>query len=860
MVGIRDAALSERLQLDADLTLEKAKMAVRQKEAVHEHQLVVREGDSRGNPIRVDAVRAQRTTEYKGAKACYRCGGGHHPADCRFKDTACHFCGKLGHIAGVCRSKQKVEQGHKRTTTRQKQDTKWVQIEQEETPADSDSDSLPVLQIGRERQTGHPITVEVKVNDRPLVMELDTGAAVSVISEQEQRRLFPQTALKPTTVLLRTYTGEPMAVAGEMTAMVQYNAQSCTLPLIVVAGKGPTLLGRDWLRHLQLDWKAIGLSTLDGGWAQVQALIHKYPDVFAEELGKMKNHKATLHVEQNARPTFCKPRPVPFALKDAASRELNRLERAGILVKVSRADWAAPIVLVPKGDGCIRLCGDYKVTINPSLDIDRYPLPKPEDLFTSLTGGKKFTKLDLTQAYQQMPLAEESQQYSTINTHQGLYQFTRLPFGVASAPAIFQRTMDTILQGIPRVLCYIDDLLITGSTEKEHLQNLDEVLRRLQHNGITVKPSKCHFLKDSVEYLGHKIDADGLHTTTKKVAAIQQAPKPVNQQQLRSFLGLLQYYGKFIPNLSTMINPLNALLLKNQPWKWTNDCEQAFKEAKLALSSASVLVHYDPKLPLRLAADASAYGVGAVISHTYPDGEERPIAYASRTLTSSEKNYSQLEKEALSLIFGVKKFHQFLYGRRFTLFTDHKPLTTILGPKQGVPPIAAARLQRWALFLSAYNYRIEFKSTTAHANADCLSRLPLPTSSESPSASATVSKADVFVVRQIEALPVTAVELRAATRCDPILSKVLQYTKKGWPSKVPEVLKPYHNRRDQLTLEDDCVMWGVRVLVPQRLQQRVLEELHQSHLGIARSKALARSHVWWPKLDSAIETMTKSCI
>ena len=233
-----------------------------------------------------------------------------------------------------------------------------------------------------------------------------------------------------------------------------------------------------------------------------------------------------------------------------------------------------------------------------------------------------------------------------------------------------------------------------------------------------------------MEYLGHKIDADGLHTTTKKVKAIQQVPRPVNQQQLRSFLGLLQYYGKFIPNLSTLINPLNALLLKNQPWKWTRECEQAFESAKLALSSATVLVHYDPKLPLRLAADASAYGVGAVISHIYPDGEERPIAYASRTLTSTEKNYSQLEKEALSLIFGVRKFHQFLYGRRFTLFTDHKPLTTILGPKKGVPPIAAARLQRWALFLSAYNYRIEFKSTTAHANADCLSQLPLPTSSE----------------------------------------------------------------------------------------------------------------------------------
>ena len=235
---------------------------------------------------------------------------------------------------------------------------------------------------------------------------------------------------------------------------VQSTVQHSTTPFGGWQGSN-SILSRLAQTFFQLDWKSIGLAALDGGQARVQALIHKYPDVFAEKLGKMEYHKATLQVQQNTRPIFCKPRPVPFALRDAASRELDRLESAGILVKVSHAEWAAPIVLVPKGDGCIRLCGDYKVTINSSLEIDQYPLPKPEDLFASLAGGKKFTKLDLTQAYQQMPLEEESQQYSTITTHKSLYQFTRLPFGVASAPAIFQRTMDTILQGIYPMSCAI---------------------------------------------------------------------------------------------------------------------------------------------------------------------------------------------------------------------------------------------------------------------------------------------------------------------------------------------------------------------------------------------------------------------
>ena len=177
---------------------------------------------------------------------------------------------------------------------------------------------------------------------------------------------------------------------------------------------------------------------------------------------------------------------------------------------------------------------------------------------------------------------------------------------------------------------------------------------------------------------------------------------PKNQQELRSFLGLVQYYRKFIPNLSTLVHPLNELLKAGKSWRWTPDCKSAFTAAKEKLSQAPILAHFDPAVPLRLAGDASAYGIGAVLSHLYHDGTERPIAYASRTLTSSERNYTQLEKEALSLVFGIKKFHPYIYGREFQLLTDHKPLTTILGPKAGIPSLAAARLQRWALLLSSY--------------------------------------------------------------------------------------------------------------------------------------------------------------
>ena len=315
---------------------------------------------------------------------------------------------------------------------------------------------------------------------------------------------------------------------------------------------------------------------------------------------------------------------------------------------------------------------------------------------------------------------------------------------------------------------------------------------------------------------------------------------------------MLNFYAKFLPNLSSLLHPLHLLLRDSQRWNWTIDCEKAFQSAKEKLAQAPVLAHYDPDLPLVLSADASAYGVGAVIAHRLPDGSEQPIAYASRTLTNSEVNYAQIEKEALSLIFGVKKFHHYLYGRHFVLITDHKPLLSILGPKRGIPPLAAARMQRWALILSAYTYKIEFRPTTKHGNADGLSRLPLPDSFP-------VGNSIEPTIFQLGHLPVTAEEVAAATRLDPTLKTLQQHLQKGWPNKIDEPLVPFWRRREGLSLERDCILWGCRVIIPAKLRGKVLEELHDSHPGIVRMKSLARSHVWWPGIDEEIARTVKAC-
>ena len=420
---------------------------------------------------------------------------------------------------------------------------------------------------------------------------------------------LPTVPLEPSDTVLRTYTGEPLKVLGQIRVQVRHNDQEADLPLLIVKGDGPSLFGRNWLKWIRLNWEQIKKVT-----DELMTLLQKYDELFKEGLGTVTDIRAKLSVQAGSKPKFFKPRPVPYALKEAIEKDLEGLERLGVVEPIRHSEWAAPIVPVPKADGSVRICGDYKVTI---LEVDQYPLPKPEDLFSTLSGGQKFTTMDLSHAYQQVLLDEESQVLVTVNTHRGLHRYKRLPFGVASAPAIFQQLMERVLQGLSGVVCYMDDVLVTGQSDREHLENLERVLERLRQHGMRLKKGKCYFMQQSVEYLGYKIDSVGLHATQDKVEAIASAPQPKDIRQLRPFLGLVNYYGKFVKNLATAAKPLYNLLQRNVKWKWTSDCEAAFCTLKEQLMSTTVLVHYDAILPLKLACDASSYGVGAVIAMSW---------------------------------------------------------------------------------------------------------------------------------------------------------------------------------------------------------------------------------------------------
>uniref|UniRef100_A0A8C9TGR2 Gypsy retrotransposon integrase-like protein 1 n=1 Tax=Scleropages formosus TaxID=113540 RepID=A0A8C9TGR2_SCLFO len=675
-------------------------------------------------------------------------------------------------------------------------------------------------------------------------MEVDTGAAVSVISEKLYHRRFYKVKLAPANCVLKTYSKESLELKGKITVRVKSKEQTHMLDLMVVKGNGLSLTGRDWISHLNLDWSRINKVTSE----TVEQLCDRYSSVFQPNLGMLKGISAKLHVVKEAVPKFCKPRTVPYALRDSVEQELCKLEAEGVISPVSYSEWAAPIVYIPKKDNSVRICADYKVTSNPWLEVEQYPLPRTQDLFAKLSGGQRFTKLDLSQAYQQVPLEENSKRYLTINTPKGLYTYNRLPYGVASAPAIFQKIMDQVLQGMDGVICCLD-ILITGSDTEKHMTALEGVLKRLQAYNLRVRREKCSFFQSSVSYLGHVIDMEGIHPMKEKTDAVERAAVPTNVTELRSFLALLNYYGKFIPNLSTIIQPMTELLHKDVNWEWSKKCQAAFENAKKYLMSHQVLIHFNAELPLVLACDASPVGVGAVLSHRMHDGGESPIAFASRMLTKTERNYSQIEKEALGLVFGVMKFHDYLFGRQFTLVTDHKPLLKILGPKTGIPMLAAARMQRWSLILSAYKYEIQYKRSEQHGNADALSRLPMNDDNA-------IRSNPVYKVSYLEELPVTANQIAQETEADSVLKRVKEHVMCGWPKHISEeVLKPYFSKKFELSVENGCLLWGYRVVIPEKLHDRLLAELHDSHWGMVKMKLLARSFFWWPALDMDIENV-----
>lgn len=454
-----------------------------------------------------------------------------------------------------------------------------------------------------------------------------------------------------------------------------------------------------------------------------------------------------------------------------------------------------------------------------------------------------------------------------VNTHRGLYAVNRMWPGVKPASGIFQQIMEKIFVGLEKVYVYFDDILVATEDWEEHKSILREVFRRLRKFNVRAGWEKCRFFQVRIKFLGTIIDGEGIRPDMDKIEALVSMPPPINKQQLHSFLGAVGFYLKYVKGMSDIRAPLDAQMKKDIDFNWTQECHDAFLKFKQILQSDLLLCHYDPTLPITIASDASQYGIGAVAYHTLEDGAIKAFYHISRKLTSAEVNYAQIEKEALAIIFAVKKFHVYVWGRRFSLKTDHKPLLAIFNPAKGVPQHTASRLQRWALILMAYDYDIDFVPTEEFGHADFLSRLIADRPQEDFVVAAIREEEEwegVFVTEKDFESPVSFADVGVATEKDAGLQQVIGFVRNGWPSiqKVPlsGEAKYFYQTRQSLSLIKNVLVFRERTVIPLVHRDRVLHHLHATHPGMSRMKELARAFVYWPGINEDIENTVRDCV
>jgi hypothetical protein len=524
----------------------------------------------------------------------------------------------------------------------------------------------------------------------------------------------------------------------------------------------------------------------------------------------------------NAPPIYRRHYRVPHHQKALIDNFIEEQLRAGVIVP-SESPWASPVVVVPKksadGKPKFRFCVDFRA-LNAVTTPDVYPLPNIAETLDYLGNSRYFSTLDLTAGYYQIPIHPESQPKTAFNVHSGHYEYTRMPFGLRNAPSSFQRLMDGVLRGLKpsKCLVYLDDVVVFGATMEEHTERLRDVFIRLKQAKLSLKLEKCNFALEEVKYLGHIIGREGIKPDPDNLRGVESFPIPNNVKEVQSFLGLANYYRRFVDDYAAISRPLTRLMKKGVAFSWTPECEEAMAALKKALTTSPVLAYPNFGEPFTISTDASNFAIGAVLSQEI-GGVERPIAYASRQLNTPEVNYSTTEKELLAVVWAIGYFRCYVYGRKFKIITDHAALKWLFGLKD-----PSGRLMRWTLKLSEYDYTVDYKPGKLHQNADALSRK----------------------VRRVEILD--ACDLRSLQcndeECEGLVGK------EGF-----EI-------RDGMLCKNEG--GGVRVVVPKRARLEILRQNHDhpgaGHLGVKATRARIKDLYWWPGWKRDCENYVYGCV
>ncbi|XP_044760910.1 uncharacterized protein K02A2.6-like [Coccinella septempunctata] len=565
---------------------------------------------------------------------------------------------------------------------------------------------------------------------------------------------------------------------------------------------------------------------------------------------KIKDITVKLSIDHTIKPVKQPLRRIPIAVEAQVEEKLKEALQNDIIEHVTGpSEWISPIVVIFKPGGDIRLCVDMR-RANQAILRENYPLPTFESFMTKLKNAKLFSKLDLVSAYHQLELHEESRAITTFITHKGMFRYKRLMFGVNSAPEIFQRTLEGILSPCENCLNYLDDIIVFGSTEEEHDRCLANVLDVLHNHNILLNDNKCLKKVKEVKFLGHKLSAEGIDADDRKVETIINFRPPTTKEEVRSFLGLVTYLGKFIPDLGTTTEFLRQLMKHEAKFTWTEAHQTSFNRLKNALAKLPTLSYFDPNLRTRLVADASPVALGAVLLQFDEQQCPHVISFASKSLSDTERRYSQTEKESLALVWGVERFYFYLSGLDFELVTDHKPLEVIFKPTSKPP----ARIERWLLRLQSFKFKIIYQSGKSNI-ADSVSRLCQIAKEGSFDQD---SDGHIFTIIEKsipKALSISDI-VTASKEDDEIRVAVGKINQDSWETTEKNIYFPF---RWELTSLGPMILRGNKIVIPQTLRQRTLELAHEGHPGETVMKRRLRAKVWWPGIDRETENFVKRC-
>lgn len=785
---------------------------------------------------------------------CYRCGKmGHFANECfqlkrnvessnRLKPK-CLNCGLINHSTENCWNKNIKRQSNGslgNSVKRMKYSSVRNIADNENINEDADDENF-VLNVGEDEEL-----INCEVAGKQLKMLIDSGSKHNMIDEltwcylkTNNNKILNVRAT--TDKIFKAFASQkPLKVIAIFDAEiiirgVDRNVQ--TLASFYVIEKAErSLLGKQ--TALDLGILSLGLQRLSNTNSVQQQIKEPFP--------KVKDVIVEISIDPNVKPVIQPLRRAPIALLEQIEAKIQELLELDIIEPMTGpVIWQSPLVPIVKENGDLRLCVDDMRRANEAILRENHPLPTFESLLPMISGAKLFSRLDVKNAFHQLELKENSRYITAFISPKGVYQYKRLMFGINCAPEIFQKTMERLLIKCEGCFNFIDDIVVYGATSDEHDKNLSNVLKVLEENNVLLNSSKCIFKVNEIVFLGHSLSANGVKPSDDKITALRNFRAPETFDELKSFLGLVTYVGRFIPDLGTKTFQLRQLAKESGLFVWLSEHEESFRELKSVIGCIETLGYFDRNDTTQVIADASPVALGAVLVQV-KNKIPRVICYASKSLTKTEMRYFQTEKEALALVWAVERFSIYLLGLQFELITDHRPLEAIFTPKSK----PCARIERWVLRLQSFRYKVVYKKGSTNI-ADPFSRLYNVSNDE-----AFDEDCEQYIRAIIDAVALDTGEIGKASVQDRDLIILRAAIESNNWNQV-DVL--YSVFRHEYCIVGDLILRGTKVVIPQCLQNRIIELAHEGHPGECKMKQRLRNRVWFPKMDKLVQKKVKSC-